>query len=170
MSTGSFLRARIAVAKRNARGEAIERRENSLLDVEAVDRRREPRVALALDDARERANRPLRERREQLALDDFARPRRHALERARGKLEQKGLDVLVANDVSEAETGFDALDNEVLIITRAGQTRLSRAPKPEIAEGILDVVEQTRAASEATVRGDARRTRGRRLRALPSRL
>jgi phosphopantothenoylcysteine decarboxylase / phosphopantothenate---cysteine ligase len=93
---------------------------------------------------------------------------RQALAGARSKLEQKGLDVLVANDVSGAETGFEAPENEVLILTRAGETRLSRAPKPEIAEGILDVVEQTRAASEATVREDARATRGRRLRALPA--
>jgi phosphopantothenoylcysteine decarboxylase/phosphopantothenate--cysteine ligase len=106
---------------------------------------------------------------EQTLVGFAAEHGRRALELAHSKLEQKGLDVLVANDVSQAETGFEAPDNEVLILTRAGETRLSRAPKSEIAEGILDVVEQTRAASEATVRSDARPTRGRRLRALPAR-
>jgi phosphopantothenoylcysteine decarboxylase / phosphopantothenate---cysteine ligase len=129
------------------------------------------RLRLVLEPAPDVLSSLAAHRRPEQTLVGFAAEHGHqALERAHSKLEQKGLDVLVANDVSHTETGFEAPDNEVLIITRAGETHLSRAPKAEIAEGILDVVEQTRAASEATVKGDARPARGRRLRALPSRL
>src|SRR5207247_5872286 len=42
---------------------------------------------------------------------------------ARAKLEAKGIDLLVANDVSQAGIGFDADDNEVLLIDRWGGNR-----------------------------------------------
>ena len=48
--------------------------------------------------------------------------------RARGKLERKGLDAIVVNDVSDATIGFDTTDNEVTIVgprrRRAGAARL----------------------------------------------
>ena len=38
--------------------------------------------------------------------------------RARGKLERKGLDAIVVNDVSDPAIGFDSADNEVTIVER----------------------------------------------------
>ena len=63
--------------------------------------------------------------------------------RAREKLERKGLDAIVFNDVSRSDIGFDSEQNEVLVIARDGSTtRLARAPKFVIANRILDLVVQ----------------------------
>lgn len=67
-----------------------------------------------------------------------------AVERARAKLERKGLDAVVVNDISRADIGFDASHNEVTIVTAAGQRQLARAPKSEIAGAIVDAVEDLR--------------------------
>ncbi len=60
---------------------------------------------------------------------------------AREKLQRKGADLIVANDVSDHSIGFDSGDNEVLVIARDGSTtRIAKAPKSVIANQILDVV------------------------------
>lgn len=60
---------------------------------------------------------------------------------ARDKMERKGADMIVANDVSDSSIGFDADQNEVLVISRDGSmTRIERGPKPLIANRILDLV------------------------------
>ncbi len=62
-------------------------------------------------------------------------------ENAREKLQRKGADLIVANDVADALIGFDSDQNEVLVIARDGTTtRLARAPKPAIANRVLDLV------------------------------
>ena len=63
------------------------------------------------------------------------------LERAREKLTDKGVDLIVYNDVSRADMGFDAAENEVVILARSGERRVAKAPKEEIAAAILDEVE-----------------------------
>ena len=65
------------------------------------------------------------------------------LERARGKLERKGLDLIVLNDVSRSDIGFDSTDNEVVLVTREGAETSPKAGKPEIAARILDRVERS---------------------------
>jgi phosphopantothenoylcysteine decarboxylase/phosphopantothenate--cysteine ligase len=92
------------------------------------------------------------------------------LAEARKKLQRKGLDAVVANDVSRRGSGFESPENEVFVLTRAAELHLGHAPKSEIAEGILDAVEKLRAGAKARVGGNARETGGRRLRALPTRL
>jgi phosphopantothenoylcysteine decarboxylase/phosphopantothenate--cysteine ligase len=64
------------------------------------------------------------------------------LERKRGMLADKNLDLVVYNDVSVSGIGFDALDNEVTLVTKAGERQLPRAPKDEIAAEIVDEVER----------------------------
>ena len=67
---------------------------------------------------------------------------------ARAKLESKGIDLLVANDVSQAGIGFDAEDNEVLLLDRWGGTRaLPRMPKAAVADAILSHVLGLRAGA-----------------------
>jgi len=66
------------------------------------------------------------------------------VERARGKLERKGLDAVVVNDISREDIGFDSGDNEVTIVTAAGERPLAKAPKAEIARAIVDLVEEVR--------------------------
>jgi phosphopantothenoylcysteine decarboxylase/phosphopantothenate--cysteine ligase len=64
------------------------------------------------------------------------------LERKRRMLADKNLDLVVYNDVSVAGIGFDAPDNEVTLVSRAGERQLVRAPKEAIAAGIVDEVER----------------------------
>jgi phosphopantothenoylcysteine decarboxylase/phosphopantothenate--cysteine ligase len=64
------------------------------------------------------------------------------LDRKRRMLTDKNLDLVVYNDVSVPGIGFDADDNEVVLVTREGERRLERAPKGDIAAGILDEVER----------------------------
>ncbi len=71
-----------------------------------------------------------------------------ALDRARAKLERKGLDALVMNDVSQPGVGFDVPDNEVTILTEAGVQLVPRGPKDEIARVVIDAVEALRAAEQ----------------------
>ena len=67
-----------------------------------------------------------------------------ALDNARGKLERKHLDAVVLNDVSQPGIGFDSADNEVTVVTAAGDHPIPRASKDEIASAILDCVESLR--------------------------
>jgi phosphopantothenoylcysteine decarboxylase/phosphopantothenate--cysteine ligase len=64
------------------------------------------------------------------------------LERARRKLAAKQVDLIVYNDVSREDVGFDAEENEVVIVSGGGERRVDRAPKSEIAAAILDEVER----------------------------
>jgi phosphopantothenoylcysteine decarboxylase/phosphopantothenate--cysteine ligase len=70
-----------------------------------------------------------------------------AVERARGKLERKDLDAVVVNDISRADIGFDAGDNEVTVVTAGGERRLPKAPKPVVARAIVDSIEELRAGA-----------------------
>jgi phosphopantothenoylcysteine decarboxylase/phosphopantothenate--cysteine ligase len=64
------------------------------------------------------------------------------LSRAREKLKQKRIDLVVYNDVSRGDIGFDAGDNEVILITAAGERRVAKAPKDQIAMTIVDTAEE----------------------------
>jgi phosphopantothenoylcysteine decarboxylase / phosphopantothenate---cysteine ligase len=62
---------------------------------------------------------------------------------AREKLQRKGADLIVANDVANESIGFDSDQNEVMVIARDGAvTRLAKAPKSVIANRVLDLVVQ----------------------------
>jgi phosphopantothenoylcysteine decarboxylase / phosphopantothenate---cysteine ligase len=62
------------------------------------------------------------------------------LERAREKLGNKRADLIVYNDVSRDDIGFDAPDNEVVLVFASGERRLEKAAKERIAAAILDEV------------------------------
>jgi phosphopantothenoylcysteine decarboxylase/phosphopantothenate--cysteine ligase len=64
------------------------------------------------------------------------------LDRAREKLRTKRADIFVFNDVSRADIGFDAEENEVVVLTGAGERSVAKAPKREIAAAVLDEVER----------------------------
>ncbi|MCW3004606.1 MAG: coaBC [Conexibacter sp.] len=72
-----------------------------------------------------------------------------ALEYARDKLTRKGLDAVVVNDVSQPGIGFDAAENEVTIITSAGDEHVPRGTKAEVARAILRTVDRLRAEAAA---------------------
>ena len=60
------------------------------------------------------------------------------LVRARHKMERKKLDMIIFNDISRSDIGFDSDFNEVRILTKDSEVLLERAPKETIAELILD--------------------------------
>jgi len=64
------------------------------------------------------------------------------LQRKRSMLTDKNLDLVVYNDVSVPGIGFDTPDNEVLLLTKAGDRKLARASKEAIAAGIVDEIER----------------------------
>jgi phosphopantothenoylcysteine decarboxylase/phosphopantothenate--cysteine ligase len=64
------------------------------------------------------------------------------VERAREKRLRKNADLVVFNDVSRPDVGFDVPDNEVILLTEAGERRVAKAPKREIAAAVLDEVER----------------------------
>jgi phosphopantothenoylcysteine decarboxylase/phosphopantothenate--cysteine ligase len=64
------------------------------------------------------------------------------LERKRRMLTDKRVDLVVYNDVSRADIGFDADENEVVLISAAGEQHVPKASKARIAAAILDAAEQ----------------------------
>jgi phosphopantothenoylcysteine decarboxylase / phosphopantothenate---cysteine ligase len=67
-----------------------------------------------------------------------------AVERARGKLERKGADMIVLNDVSDPEIGFESERNAVTLITAADEIEVPIDSKDAVAEAILDEVDRLR--------------------------
>ena len=78
---------------------------------------------------------------------EAAASREQAVERARGKLERKGVDLIVFNDVSNPEIGFESERNAVTLIGKENETELSIASKEEIAGAILQEVDRLRGKS-----------------------
>ena len=72
-----------------------------------------------------------------------------ALDYGRDKLRRKRVDAIVVNDVSGAGIGFDAVDNEVTIVTASGERHVPRTTKGEVAREILRAVDDLRAPSGA---------------------
>jgi len=81
-----------------------------------------------------------RRRRGQLLVGFAADRGDTGLARAREKLAAKKSDLIVFNDVSREDIGFDADENEVVLVSAAGERRIQRAPKERIASEILDEV------------------------------
>ncbi|MBK6658524.1 MAG: bifunctional phosphopantothenoylcysteine decarboxylase/phosphopantothenate--cysteine ligase CoaBC [Proteobacteria bacterium] len=65
---------------------------------------------------------------------------------ARDKLERKAIDMVAANLVGGAGLGFNADDNELLVIWREGSKLLPRAAKTHLARALVDVIAERYAA------------------------
>jgi phosphopantothenoylcysteine decarboxylase/phosphopantothenate--cysteine ligase len=75
-----------------------------------------------------------------------------AVERARGKLVRKRVDMIVVNDISRPDIGFDQDANEITIVTSHGEKAVSRRSKQECAAAIWDAAEMLAGIPAATVR------------------
>jgi len=64
------------------------------------------------------------------------------LERARQKRRDKGADLVVFNDVTRVDIGFDSEENEVVLLCEDGERAVAKASKREIAAVVLDEVER----------------------------
>ncbi len=67
----------------------------------------------------------------------FAAETHDVLAYARQKMQRKGLDMIVANDVSDPSIGFNSDDNAVTVLWRDGEQALDRARKSVIAQKIV---------------------------------
>jgi len=71
----------------------------------------------------------------------FAAESENMVENATQKLQQKKLDLIVANDITAKDSGFGSDNNRVTIIDREGKVdSLPLLPKREVADKILDKV------------------------------
>ncbi|MEH6557792.1 MAG: bifunctional phosphopantothenoylcysteine decarboxylase/phosphopantothenate--cysteine ligase CoaBC [Oceanicoccus sp.] len=59
---------------------------------------------------------------------------------ARGKLEKKNLDLIIANDVSNTDIGFNSDDNAVNVIWSDGQLSLPLASKQQLSRSLIDEI------------------------------
>ncbi len=88
-------------------------------------------------------------RREGQTIVGFAAETSGGVGRAREKLESKGADAIVLNDVSRSEIGFESDENEVVIVERSGEHQVPLASKEDVADAILDRVEVLRSSPGA---------------------
>ena len=95
--------------------------------------------------------RSLGERPDRPLLVGFAAESGDGIDRARRKLTDKKVNLVVFNDVSRGDIGFDSEENEVTLIGRDGERRVEKAPKRVVAGAILDEV--ARLLEEADGRG-----------------
>lgn len=66
---------------------------------------------------------------------------------ARRKLQDKGCDLVVANDVSRADIGFDSNENEVLLVYPEHTESLPKAEKSHLAAHILEAATELHSAT-----------------------
>src|SRR5262249_54906612 len=62
------------------------------------------------------------------------------VDRAREKLLHKGADLMVLNDISNPEIGFESQENAVTLIDPTDTTPVAQASKDVVADAILDRV------------------------------
>jgi phosphopantothenoylcysteine decarboxylase/phosphopantothenate--cysteine ligase len=75
----------------------------------------------------------------------FAAETQHVIGYAQGKLAKKNLDMIIANDVSVRDIGFNSDDNAVIVISADRQVELAKASKRQLARSIIDLIAQQRA-------------------------
>jgi phosphopantothenoylcysteine decarboxylase/phosphopantothenate--cysteine ligase len=91
-----------------------------------------------------------RRRRDGQIIVGFAAETEQLEENAAAKLRSKRLDLLVANDVSQAGAGFDVDTNIVTLLFPDGRkTALEKMSKLDVANRVLDAVVEIRSKSEA---------------------
>ncbi len=93
---------------------------------------RNPDILLAVKDQRQSNGQPR-------VVVGFAAESENLLSNARHKLERKGLDLLVANDISAEDAGFAVDTNRVTILDAGGgQQALGLTSKARVSEAIIE--------------------------------
>ena len=132
LASADMLVMAAAVADYTPRRRASEKIEKTDADL-ALDLVPTPDILAAAGHGRGAAARPL--------LIGFAAESGDPAARARLKLRSKKVDMIVANDISRTDAGFDAETNAVTLVTAAGDETVALAPKSQIAATILDRAE-----------------------------
>jgi len=77
----------------------------------------------------------------------FAAETENILANGRAKLERKGIDAIVVNDVSSPHLGFDSKDNAGTILTKDNEVAIPPTSKAAMAQRILDEIKKLRTSS-----------------------
>lgn len=80
------------------------------------------------------------EKKQKQTVIGFAAETENVIENARAKLLRKGLDYIVANDVSKPGAGFDVDTNIATILSADKEIALEKMSKRELADRILDLI------------------------------
>jgi len=83
----------------------------------------------------------------------FAAETEHVVENAQKKLLDKGADLIVANDVSQANAGFDVGTNRIALVTRSGVADLPLLNKREAADRVLDAAIKIKSQMASSLAG-----------------
>jgi phosphopantothenoylcysteine decarboxylase/phosphopantothenate--cysteine ligase len=70
----------------------------------------------------------------------FAAETQNLLENARKKLQNKGCDAIILNDVSDSEIGFNSKDNSVIFLSKNNQHYLGKNSKQKIAKTLVKIL------------------------------
>lgn len=74
----------------------------------------------------------------------FAAETQRVADYARDKLERKGLDLIVANDVAAAGIGFNSDDNAAIALWASGETVFERCSKAQLARELVALIAHRR--------------------------
>jgi len=77
-------------------------------------------------------------KREKLFIVGFAAETGMKIERAKTKLKEKNMDMIIFNDVTETGSGFDVDTNRVIIIDKEKEIEFPLMSKDSVADAILD--------------------------------
>jgi phosphopantothenoylcysteine decarboxylase/phosphopantothenate--cysteine ligase len=105
---------------------------------------RTPDILAELGRQRAGAERPL--------LVGFAAETTDVVNSARRKQREKGVDLVVANDVSRTDAGFEVDTNEVTLISADGEETLPLQPKSAIAAQVVQRIERLLTQSVSSIR------------------
>lgn len=83
----------------------------------------------------------LGQRKKNQILVGFAAESQNVIENAKGKLQRKNLDYIIANDITSKDTGFGTDDNRVTIISKNGESiSLDKMSKKMVARNLFDII------------------------------
>lgn len=80
-------------------------------------------------------------------LIGFAAETENVEENALGKLERKGCDLVVANDVSRQDIGFDSSENEIILVYPDHIAPLPKASKEHLGHQLIELAEKLASAN-----------------------
>ncbi|WCN07894.1 bifunctional phosphopantothenoylcysteine decarboxylase/phosphopantothenate--cysteine ligase CoaBC [Marinomonas mediterranea] len=71
----------------------------------------------------------------------FAAETQNVVTYAKDKLEKKGLDLIIANDVSRSDIGFNNDQNQVVVLSKDAQWTPEKASKTELAKHLVNIIQ-----------------------------
>ena len=74
------------------------------------------------------------------ALIGFSSETQDVVKNAKKKLNEKKLDLIIANDVSDSSIGFDSDENEVYLITKKIEKKIEKISKKKLSRSIIEFI------------------------------